>query len=189
MGYGTMNWSAPFFIRQFGMGTAELGVWLAMGSGLCGGIGTFLAGYYCDRLSVRDARWNLWLPGITAIVSSLCMVFILTRANPYIALSANLLMGGLITCYIGPSIATLHGMVDPRMRAMVSAIFYLLINVIGLGIGPTLIGGISDTLAPELGYSSLQAAMLVVIPAAGIWSALHFFLAAKSLHQSASQTT
>ena len=44
-------------------------------------------------------------------------------------------------------------------------------------------------LAPELGDSSLQAAMLVVIPAAGIWSALHFFLAAKSLHQSASQTT
>ena len=187
VGYGTMNWSAPFFIRQFGMGTAELGVWLAMGSGLCGGIGTFLAGYYCDRLSVRDTRWNQWLPGITAIVSSLCMVFILTRENPYIALSANLLMGGLITCYIGPSIATLHGMVDPRMRAMVSAIFYLLINVIGLGIGPTLIGGISDALAPELGSGSLRSAMLIVIPAAGIWSAIHFFLAAKCLQQSTLQ--
>ena len=73
------------------------------------------------------------------------------------------------------------------MRAMVSAIFYLLINVIGLGIGPTLIGGISDALAPELGGGSLRSAMLIVIPAAGIWSAIHFFLAAKCLQQSALQ--
>lgn len=181
VGYGTMNWSAPYFIREFGLGTAELGVWLAMGSGVCGGIGTFVAGYACDRLSVRDRRWNMWLPGITAVVSALCMVFILTRGNPYVALTANLLMGALITCYIGPSIATLHGIVDPRMRATVSAIFYLILNVIGLGIGPTLIGGISDALAPSLGAGSLRYAMLIVIPAAALWSAFHYAMAASWL--------
>jgi len=182
-GYGTMNWSAPFFIRQYGLGTAELGIWLAMGSGVCGGVGTFAAGYFCDRLSKTDRRWNLWLPGITAVVSAACMVFILTRDNAYIALTANLLMGGLITCYIGPSIATLHSIVDPRMRAMVSALFYLILNVIGLGVGPTLIGGISDALAASYGASALQYAMLIVIPLASLWSALHFVLAARHLEK------
>jgi predicted MFS family arabinose efflux permease len=179
VGYGTMNWSAPFFIRQHGLGTAELGVWLAMGSGVCGGIGTFAAGYFCDRLSTTDRRWNMWLPGITAVISALCMVFILTRESPYVALTANLLMGALITCYIGPTIATLHSIVDPRMRAMVSALFYLIINVIGLGIGPTLIGGISDALTPSYGAEALKHAMVIVIPAAAIWSALHYVLAAR----------
>lgn len=180
-GYGTMNWSAPYFIREYQLGTAELGIWLAMGSGVCGGIGTFIAGISCDRLSKRDLRWNMWLPGITAVVSAVCMIFILTRDSAVIALSANLLMGGLITCYIGPTIATLHGIVDPRMRATVSAVFYLIINVIGLGIGPTLIGGISDALTPSQGNSALGTAMLIVIPAAAMWSALHFALAAQAL--------
>jgi MFS family permease len=183
VGYATMNWSAPFFIRQYGMGTAELGVWLAMGSGVCGAFGTFLAGYYCDRLSVKNRRWNMWLPGITAIVSGLCMIFILNQENVYVALSANLLMGALITCYIGPSIATLHGIVDPRMRATVSAIFYLTLNVVGLGIGPTLIGAISDSLTPELGSGALRVALLIVIPVAALWSSFHFFMAAKYLPQ------
>jgi MFS family permease len=132
---------------------------------------------------VKNRRWNLWLPAITAIVSGLCMIFILNQENVYAALSANLLMGALITCYIGPCIATLHGMVDPRMRATVSAIFYLILNVVGLGIGPTLIGAISDSLTPELGSGALRVALLIVIPVAALWSSFHFFMAAKYLPQ------
>jgi MFS family permease len=183
MGYGTMNWSAPFFIREFGLGTAELGIWLAMGSGVCGAVGTYYAGFYCDRLSVKDKRWNLWLPALAALVAGVCMVIILNQSNPYMALSVNLLMGGLITCYVGPCIATLHGIVDPRMRATVSAIFYLIINIIGLGIGPTLIGAISDYYAATLGDGSLRVALLIVIPIAALWSAAHFMIAARYLRK------
>ena len=183
MGYGTMNWSAPFFIRQFGLGTAELGIWLALGSGVCGAVGTYFAGFYCDRLSRIDTRWNLWLPALAAVIAGVCMLFILNQSNPYIALSINLLMGGLITCYIGPSIATLHGIVDPRMRATVSAVFYLIINVIGLGVGPTLIGVISDHYAATLGDGSLRMALLIVIPVAALWSAAHFMMAARYLRK------
>jgi MFS family permease len=92
-------------------------------------------------------------------------------------------MGGLITCYIGPSIATLHGIVDPRMRATVSAVFYLIINVIGLGVGPTLIGVISDHYAATLGDGSLRMALLIVIPVAALWSAAHFMMAARYLRK------
>lgn len=99
------------------------------------------------------------------------------------ALSVNLLMGGLITCYVGPCIATLHGIVDPRMRATVSAIFYLIINIIGLGIGPTLIGAISDYYAATLGDGSLRVALLIVIPIAALWSAAHFMIAARYLRK------
>jgi len=180
---GTMNWSAPFFIREFGLGTAELGIWLAMGSGVCGAVGTYYAGFYCDRLSVKDKRWNLWLPALAALVAGVCMVIILNQSNPYMALSVNLLMGGLITCYVGPCIATLHGIVDPRMRATVSAIFYLIINIIGLGIGPTLIGAISDYYAATLGDGSLRVALLIVIPIAALWSAAHFMIAARYLRK------
>ena len=45
-------------------------------------------------------------------------------------------------------------------------IFYLIINVSGLGIGPTLIGGINDAMMPSMGSGALRYAMLAVIPAA-----------------------
>jgi MFS family permease len=109
------------------------------------------------------------------------MVLILIQSNPYIALSINLFMGALITCYIGPAIAILHSQFDPRMRATVSATFYLIINVIGLGVGPTLIGAISDYLTPTFGNEALRYALLIVIPAAGIWSTFHFILASKRM--------
>jgi len=181
VGYGTMNWSAPYFMRSFQMGTAELGVWLAMGSGVCGAVGTFFSGFLCDRLSRVDRRWGTWIPALAALASAICMVLILIQSNPYIALSINLFMGALITCYIGPAIAILHSQFDPRMRATVSATFYLIINVIGLGVGPTLIGAISDYLTPTFGNEALRYALLIVIPAAGIWSAFHFILASKRM--------
>ena len=181
--YGTISWQAPFYIRLHGLGTAELGLWLATSIGLFGAIGTFMGGYWCDKLGVKDKRWYLWIPAIAILISFPCQLYILTTASTYTALIVNLLIGLLMTCYIGPSVAILHDMVDQRMRAMASAILYLVLNIIGLGCGPTIIGVLSDTLGGAYGNESLRYAMLFVIPAGCIWSATHFFLAAKTIRE------
>ena len=56
-----------------------------------------------------------------------------------------------------------HGMVGLRMRALASAVFYLFLNLIGLGLGPLFIGIASDYLAPEYGQESLRWAMMIGI--------------------------
>ncbi len=69
------------------------------------------------------------------------------------------------------------------MRALSSAILFLILNIIGLGLGPWSVGMLSDYLAPTLGQESLRYAMLYLLPAAMFWSACHFYLAGRTLRE------
>lgn len=68
-GYGLTSWTASFFIRSHDMGaeTAILSVWLSVGAGIFGGIGTFGFGYLSDKFGTRDKRWYLWVPAIAIL--------------------------------------------------------------------------------------------------------------------------
>ena len=66
------------------------------------------------------------------------------------------------------------------MRALTSAVFFLVINLMGLGFGPTVVGIISDLLKPALGVESLRWAMSIVI-VISFASAMLFFATAKKL--------
>lgn len=183
--YGVISWSASFYIRVHNLGTAELGIWLALSSGVFGGIGTFLAGYISDRLGGTDKRWYMWVPALSILLSVPPLFFILTTGDVQAALWVNLIPGLLMSSYIGPSVAMLHTLVEPRMRALASAIFFFVVNIVGLGIGSSLIGVVSDLLAAEHGVMSLPMAMLYVIPVACVWSCLHYLLAARSIKRTA----
>jgi hypothetical protein len=49
--------------------------------------------------------------------------------------------------YLGPTFAVSHNLVEPRMRASATALLFLPINLIGLGVGPPLVGWLSDQIA------------------------------------------
>ena len=67
------------------------------------------------------------------------------------------------------------------MRATSSALFFLVLNIIGLGCGPTMVGFVSDLLQPSMGAESLRYAVLYVIPVVCVWAAIHFILAARDM--------
>ncbi len=180
-GYSTSNWTASFMIRSHGMSTGELGTWLALSIGLGGAIGVFCGGLIADRLARRDQRWYMWLPALTGFTCVPFMILIYLAPGPYTALALGIVPGILFNVYLGNTIATTHGLVGLRMRALSSAILFLVLNVIGLGLGPWTTGMLSDYLQPSLGPESLRYAMLYVLPAVMFWSACHFFLAARTL--------
>jgi hypothetical protein len=79
-----------------------------------------------------------------------------------------------------PSYAIAQGLAQLRMRAMASAIMLFVINLIGLGLGPTLVGVLSDALAPRAGAESLRYALLCCLGLA-LWGTLHSWQAGRSL--------
>jgi predicted MFS family arabinose efflux permease len=182
-GYSVSNWIASFMIRSHGMATGELGTWLAMTIGLGGAVGVFGGGLLADRLGVRDQRWYMWLPALVGFICVPFMVSMYLVSSPYTALILGIVPGILFNVYLGNTIASTHGLVGLRMRALSSAILFLIINTIGLGMGPWTIGMLSDVLAPTLGAESLRYAMVSVLPAVMFWSACHFLLAARSLRE------
>jgi len=86
----------------------------------------------------------------------------------------------LQSMYLGPSIAVAHSLVPASMRSLTSAVLFFVLNLVGLGLGPLVVGMISDQLAPALGNESLRWAMSIII-VIGAVSTILFFISAKKL--------
>ena len=188
VGYGAGTWNAPFLIRSHDMAVSEVGTWLAFVAGV-GAIGTFLGGYLGDKLSERfdDRRWYMWVPGYSTIfmVPFQFVAYLYGGIWAVIpALVAVSILGGM---YLGPSFAMTQGLVTLRMRAVASAILLFMLNIIGMGLGPFLVGIFSDVLNPSLGVDSLRYALCLAV-LANIWAAVHYFVGAQSLRQDLSST-
>ncbi|MEC7990867.1 MAG: MFS transporter [Pseudomonadota bacterium] len=182
-GYSTSSWTASFMIRSHGMSTGELGTWLAMIMGFGGAVGVFAGGVIAERLARKDVRWYVWLPALTGLICVPFMVANYMVAGAYTALIVSIIPGILFNVYLGNTLAMTHGLVGLRMRALASAILFFILNLIGLGLGPWVIGLLSDQLAPTLGQESLRHAMLYLLPAMMTWSVIHFYLASRTLKE------
>jgi hypothetical protein len=136
-----------------------------------------------DALAPRDKRWYMWVPALAGLISVPFVALTYFLSNPYMALGFAVIPGLLHNVYLGSTIATTHALVGLRMRALSSAILFLILNMIGMGLGPTLIGLSSDALQEEFGNASLRQSMLYILPFVLSWSTLHFFLAARTLRQ------
>ena len=161
VGYGNGNFLPSFLMRNHGMGLAEVGMVLALVSGLSGAVGTFLGGYLSDRYGIEDKRWYLWIPMAGIAISFPPYIFLLLTENKTGLLTAMVFTGVLNTLYLGPSIAMSHALVPPAMRALTSAVLFFVLNMIGLGLGPFLTGLTSDLLQPAYGEQSLRYSMLI----------------------------
>jgi MFS family permease len=182
-GYGASAFIATFFFRSHAMESGELGTWLAAISCTAGVTGTFLGGYLSDRMGVTDARWYMWIPAIATVIYIPFAFLVYLYPDPYVALLIYLpgsILGGM---YLGPTFAMTQSLVAPNMRGMASAILLFVMNIIGLGLGPTAVGILSDLLEPSLGGESMRYALLSTIVVFASWSVLHYWLASRTLRE------
>ncbi len=156
--YGVGNFFAPFLIRVHGLSIVEVGVGMGLASGIGGMIGTFMGGYLGDRLGQKDIRWYLWIAVVAEILGFGPSAIAFFAANTTIVFAAYFLTSLLTAIYLGPCIAVTHNLIDAHKRSVASAILFLVLNIIGLGLGPLGIGAISDALSPEYGAESLRYA-------------------------------
>jgi MFS family permease len=176
--YGVGNFLAPFLARVHGMPVAQIGVALGVSMGIGGMIGTFLGGYLGDRLGKKDIRWYLWLPILAATLNFIPSYFVFFDDNIPLVLIGIFVTSLLTAIYLGPCLAICHNLVNAKMRALSSALFFLALNIIGLGIGPTVTGILSDFLEPTYGNESLRYAFPYVFLTT-IVSVILFYMASK----------
>ena len=179
--YSMNSWTASYLIRSYNMTSGEVGTWLALILGLGGAIGLLGGGLLAERLAPKDVRWYMWVPTVAAIIATPFFIGSYLADSAATALICFVVPGFLATVYLGNTLAMVHGLVGLRMRALASAILLFVLNLIGLGLGPWSVGLLSDYLEPQFGVESLRHAMLYLIPAASIWSALHFWRASYAL--------
>ena len=96
------------------------------------------------------------------------------------AVALTLLPAALGVVFMGPSFAMVQSLAPERLRAMASAIALLLANLIGMGLGPLLVGVASDALEPRFGADALRYALMITL-VANLWSAVHYVRAGRTL--------
>lgn len=180
-GYGSSAFLPSFFRRVHGMSQSEFGTYMAAILLTAGVLGTYLGGALTDKIGRRDRRWFLWLPAL-ATLAGLPFSFLLylypDRQIAFLGLIPQTLLGLL---YLGPTFAMTQSLVRPSMRALASAVLLLVINLIGLGLGPQFVGILSDLLAPRFGVESIRYALLFTVVGGAVWSSLHYCLGARYL--------
>jgi predicted MFS family arabinose efflux permease len=154
--YGAGNFLPSFLQRVHGVEVSRAGYLLGLAFGIGGGIGTFLGGYLADRLRIADMRWYIWLPMAAAVLALIPFSIYVFSGNLGAVVWMVFLTSALMGIYLGPAIAVTHSLVNARMRAFASAVLFLILNIIGLGMGPLTIGFLSDFFQSEYGDLSLR---------------------------------
>jgi MFS family permease len=192
VGYGVNGFHPSFLIRTHGMTVAEAGVTLAFVSAFSGIGGTWLGGYLADKFTARgnDVRWQLWTPGIATLlnVPAALLAYMYPDLNVVIAVMFISLIFGV--AYLGPTYATMQRLVSARERALGSALLLLIVNLVGLGLGPWLVGVVSDAFNAYFQAGGMPATeavakglrwSLIVMVCINVWSFVHYMLAARTL--------
>lgn len=145
--YGVAGFYSAFLIRSHAFGVAETGRWLALTTTIGGLAGTFLGGKISDILAERykDIRWQMWLPALALFLNLPVGLLLFTTEDRYTALVLLTFNIALGSSYLAPTIAASQRLVGPRERALAAAIFFFVLNLLGLGLGPILAGHLSDT--------------------------------------------
>jgi MFS family permease len=174
MGAGLGPWYAAFMIRSHGMSTSALGVWLGLIVGLSATAGIVTGGYVAANWFSNNERGQMRLSAVAIASVVPCFALFLLLPEKHLALIALAPLMVVFNVFLGPTFALMQRLVRDDMRATTLAIVMLLANLIGMGVGPQVVGLLSDLLAPVFGADSLRYAMLAMSLVA-FWAAYHFW--------------
>ena len=191
VGYGSVTWTAVFLQSSHGMTLQSASNYLGLQTGLVAGVGTFFGGYLADTLAKRHIGWSAWVVTAAIVISTpfSIAVYLLNDTTMVLWLmTVTILVGGL---YLAPTFALVQNLVPTRMRSTAAALLLFLINLIGLGLGPVIVGALADF----LDWSHIAAAKdsvryaLFIFSSIAIWGAWHYYVAPRTLKEDLARAT
>lgn len=125
---------------------------------IAGGLGTMLGGYGADRLAIvaRSSRMRFGM--LLALACAPVWALLLFAPTVSVVYVAYFLLAGLGLAWLGPAAADVHEIVGPKLRGVGIASYFLVVNLVGYGAAPAMVGWLSD----KVGLTS----SLIVCPAA-----------------------
>lgn len=212
VGYGVAQFTTSFLIRTHGLTIQDAALLFGVIVGLMAAIGVFSSGWLADKFAQRHPTALAWLPALGMGLSVPFYAVGFLADNLWVALPFLMVAAMIHYYYLGPMYAVAGGVVDSRMRATSVAITLFVVNLLGYGLGPLLIGvlstflktmfltgeGLGLTLESCKAVANLSAEEVaacnsadarglqwsIVIFCCGYgWAALHYLLAGRTLQR------
>lgn len=145
-GYGLVGFQAPMAQRVHGISPGDFALQFGVPLALSAALGTFLSGWLVERLTPWSPTAVCWIPafGLAACVPLYLTAFFLPTEQ--LALARMLWCVGAIFqySYLSSQYTIAQGVASAHARASSVAILLLLIALIGNGLGPQIVGWLSD---------------------------------------------
>lgn len=201
-----------FLIRNYHLGFAEAGRMQALVAGIAMSSGLAVGGFGVDWAVRFDRRWYTWGPALGLLIATPAFLVGFSQASMLSAVIVLIAAHVALFVYWTPTLAISQNMVGPSMRASSYFIVWLVLSLVGIGVGPTVAGILSDAYAAHafhLGsYASVcpggratagatQAVVqscsqasasgirlaLMTMSLTFIWASVHYLLAARTLRR------
>jgi MFS family permease len=210
VGYGVGQFTTSFLIRTHGLTIQQAALLFGIILGVMAAIGVFTSGFLADKVAKRHPTALSWIPALGMLLSVPFYLIGYSADNLWIAMPPLMIAAMIHYFYLGPMYAVAGGVVDSRMRATAVAITLFVVNLLGYGLGPPVIGILSSFLktvalsgadlgltldackaVAELNAQELAACTnanakglqwsILIFSCGYAWAALHYLLAGKTL--------
>lgn len=170
-----------FMMREKGMTLGQVAVWYALMVLIVMGAGLFVAGRSVDKFTRRSKRAYGLVPAVSLALS--LPFYIAFVGSPTWPMALVFLAGCMfLNFFYLPSVITfVQQEVRPDQRALSGALMLAIMNLIGIGLGPTFIGAASDYFHATNPQHSLQLAFFSLLPCS-VTAILLFYWLSRVLH-------
>lgn len=145
--YGFYAFIPPYFTRAFGLDYATTGYIAAATGGAAVGLGILAGGFVADRLAARDPRWYALVPALGGVAALPLYVVAVSAIDWRVAAWALGAAGFFQYASLGPTFGVVQNAVAAHRRATATALLYICLSVIALGLGPMVVGWVIDRFA------------------------------------------
>ncbi|MFZ9872481.1 MAG: MFS transporter [Steroidobacteraceae bacterium] len=177
--FATVSWLPAFYVRAHGFTLADAGYTAAVALIAGGLIGYLGGGRICDKLGGGEPQHRLYF-GATAAATGLVSgaLFALVE-SPLVATILYVISFIAMTAPTGAAVSALQQITPGHHRATISAGYLLIVNVVGMTVGPTLTALIGDTFFPQA--DGIRYAIAIVTPLGFVGSAALLLMAARAV--------
>ena len=160
--YGLINFAVLFLMREKGMTLKQVAVWYALVIAIGMGGSMLASGRAIDRFTRRSKQAYALVPAASlALALPFYLAFVWA---PGWRLALIFLTGTMFLnyFYLTSAVTLVQEEVRPDQRVMSGALLLLIMNLIGLGLGPTFVGAASDFFHASHPHRSLQIALYLL---------------------------
>ena len=175
--YGLLNFTVLFLMREKGMTLEEVAIWYALAIGIAMSAGIYASGRIVDRLARRSKAAYATVPAASLVLALPFFLGFAWAPTWEVALAFLAVPLFLNSFFLSATVTLVQSEVAPERRVISGALLLLVMNFIGLGLGPTYVGMASDFFRPTYGEHALQAAYYALAPMYLVAALLFLWLA------------
>jgi predicted MFS family arabinose efflux permease len=162
--YAIANFTTLFLMREKGMTLREVAVWYALLVMVSISAGMYTSGRLIDRYVPRAKSAYAWIPAIGLLLAIPFFVGFVWAPGWPLALVFLALPMFFNYFYLSAAVTLVQEEVRPNERVLSGALLLLVMNLVGIGLGPTWLGAASDWFRPAHPGNSLQMAFYTLLP-------------------------